>query len=159
MNEGSRSAATTLSAVNNAVHERLASRYLDLLEAFTACRYDEAVTCFAGLGALLEAHLQLEEVHVVPLAADVDDQMARLLTGDHLILQRRLSHLTDLLGRFATDQPPRRAMVQALPELLRLGAVLEHHHLREEQFYPHLEQTLPVAELEFLMATLRTAES
>ena len=148
----------TLSAVNSAVHECLTERYLACLEAFTDCRYQDAATCFAGLGALLEAHLQLEEIHVVPLAADFDDQSARLLTGDHLILQRRLAHLNDLLTRFATDQPPRRAMVQVLPDLLRLGAVLEHHDVREQQFYPRLEQALPVAELEDLTATLRAGD-
>ncbi len=157
--QSSRPAPVTLSAVNSAVHERLTERYLDLLEAFTACRYQDAAACFAGLGALLEAHLQLEEVHVVPLAVDLDAQTARLLTGDHLILQRRLAHLTDLLARFASDQPPRRTMIQVLPDVLRLGAVLEHHDLREQQFYPQLEQALPVAELETLIVTLRIAES
>lgn len=132
-----------LTDTNAAAHVAFDARYLDLLEALTACDYPAALHVFHELCAHLRAHLEIEERELLPLLADEQLGVTRLIGGDHLIIERLLKRISTALTELAATCPPRRDMLAHLPLLIRLGAVLEHHTEREQQtLYPLLDERL-----------------
>ncbi len=135
-----------LGALNRRVHAGLEELLMRALEALTALDLAAARTEFARFAGALRLHARLEDEVVVPAYAALGDHPRgggpELFNADHLSLRKVLDQCEvelDALG----PTPGRRAMVRALPTLLRARSVLEHHDLREERFlYVRLDAEL-----------------
>lgn len=149
-----------LTDTNARAHAAFDDSYLDLLEAFTACDYSAALAVFHDLNSQLQAHLEFEESQLLPLLADGQPGMVRLISSDHLIIERLLKSITIVLAELINTRPPRRSMLCHLPLMVRLGAVLEHHTEREQQtLYPLLDEHLPDDNVHTLANQLAQATS
>lgn len=114
-------------------HERMNALFSDVVDAFDSGSAQAAGELFTALETQLEAHMRMEEEHVLPGLARVDPLEARELREEHDAIRARLSELAVRVDLHA-------ARVEAVTDLVR---TLHAHARREDGLaYRWAEQTL-----------------
>jgi hemerythrin superfamily protein len=102
-------------------HERMNTLFTDVVDAFDSGSPQAAAEQFSALEAQLEAHMRMEEEHVLPGLARVDAREARELREEHDAIRATLADL-------AVRVDLHTARTQAIAELVRTL----HAHARRE---------------------------
>lgn len=103
-------------------HERLASLFREVVDAFESGSQEGAAVRFNELERTLEAHLQMEEEHILPGLARVDPQEAKTLREEHDRIRALVASLGVGLDLHATR-------ASAIVDLVK---TLEAHAKRED---------------------------
>jgi len=139
-------AEATLTAANEAVHERLLADYDDFLEALTTLDQAAARARLDAFERRLLPHMELEDGEVNERFRTLDgdpDAELRRLAGDHAIIRRGLDRVRAALVTLGGSAAPRRELVRRLGVFSRLRDVLDHHTVREStRIYPRLDEAL-----------------
>lgn len=102
-------------------HEHMNALFTDVVDAFDSGSEQAASELFTALETQLEAHMRMEEEHVLPGLARVDPVEARELREEHDAIRARLSELAVRVDLHA-------ARLEAVSDLVRTL----HAHARRE---------------------------
>ena len=155
--------STSLAELNRELHERMEEGLLQVLEALTELRVDEARERWMDVIRRMDAHADAEARLVIPLYDALGEAprggSAELMEADHLTLNKVQVAAKEALA--SLGQGPvalRRQMVLALPLVYRVRSVLEHHTAREQaHMYPALDEGLAPADSASLRVALTEA--
>lgn len=143
------------------VHERLQALLLAHQLAVLDRDGVQAQAHWRAFAGELEAHIAIEEAHVLPLYVRAGGDATDSPSAQFVLEHRKLRAFLQELGTRAAGWPARIAAEEALAVLERettLKSLLLHHDLREGRvLYPLLTRMIPEAERRALSARLSSA--
>lgn len=139
-----------LSAAMRFDHERLEIGARHVLECVLFGRADVVEHAFARFSRELVAHLEAEELDILPAFERERPASASLLRDEHATLRATL----ELLGEQVAHRAAKPATVRKLVSLLR-----EHAAREEAELYPWAETGVGAAESKAALEHIRAAEA